>query len=60
VDRIILSLGDRIYRCYASYRMDLATLGETVGLISGLSMMFMFVSMLGVLFGTIRWLMPRG
>lgn len=40
--------------------MDLATLGETVGLFSGLSVMFLFVAMLGVLFGTVRWLMPRG
>lgn len=40
--------------------MDLATLGETIGLFTGASAMFMFVAMLGVLFGTVKWLLPRG
>jgi len=38
--------------------MDLATLGETVGLLRFLSGAFICVSVLGVLFGFIRWLLP--
>lgn len=39
--------------------MDLATLGETVGLFRGLSTFFTAVAVLGVLFGFLRWLFPR-
>lgn len=40
--------------------MDLATLGETVGLVRGLSTFFIAVAVLGSLFALVSWLIPRG